>query len=182
MTSNKISEDYFEWLLKSVTPQNAVSYRKLLLHLHSTTFEYSKTCDGNRASDGCNLRWRYAYVTGQAKIFERIIKKALDGPCTMLEMMVALAFRCEETIMDDPRYGNRSSQWFWGMIKSMGFAAMDDTRFESKAANETLERFTHEQYAPDGNGGLFTVRNFQGDMKMLDIWTQMCVYLDSISQ
>lgn len=181
MTSNKISEDYFGWLLKSVAIPNAVSYRKLLRYLHSVTFEYSKACDANRASDGCDLRWRYAYVTDQANIFERIIKKALDGPCTMLEMMIALAFRCEETIMDDPRYGNRAPQWFWGMVKSMGFAAMDDTRFDSAAADEILKRFEREKYAPDGSGGLFTVRNFQGDLKTLDIWTQMCAYLDSIS-
>ena len=181
MTSNKISEDYFEWLLKSVTTPNAVSYLKLLRHLHSVTFEYSKPCDRNRASDGCDLRWRYAYVTGQDMIFERIIKKALDGPCTMLEMMIALAFRCEETIMDDPRYGNRVPQWFWGMIKSMGLDTMDDTRFDAKAVNEILERFVQEKYAKDGSGGLFTVRNFQCDLKMLDIWTQMCAYLDSIS-
>ena len=43
-----------------------------------------------------------------------MISAYLDNKtCSVLEMMIALAIRCEEHIMDDPDVGNRTGQWFW---------------------------------------------------------------------
>ena len=115
MDKNAVENKYFNWLADIVKVGNKVSYRKLLAHLHKTDFVY-KYADSSRASDGEDLRYRfYNEIPG--------ITKAdllyLDSPCSMLEMMIALAIRCEETIMDDPRYGNRTKQWFWNMTKSL---------------------------------------------------------------
>ena len=35
-------------------------------------------------------------------------------------------------------------------------------------------------YSPDGDGGLFTVRNCDRDLRNVEIWIQMCWYLDTI--
>lgn len=40
-----------------------------------------------------------------------------------LEMIIALAIRLEEHIMDDPDIGNRTGQWFWDMIVSLGLGS-----------------------------------------------------------
>lgn len=143
-----------------------VSFRKLLIYLHQTEFRYSIRKDGNRAEDGIDLRGRYGEIT--------------DDPCSVLEMMVALAIRCEEEIMDDPKFGNRTGQWFWGMINNLGLGSMSDDRFDRKYVDEVITRFLDRDYEPDGKGGLFTVKDCEYDLRDYEIWYQLCWYLDNI--
>ena len=107
-----IEKDYFEWLCQKVTNDDSVTrglYRKLLMELHTIKFVYSVPLDRNRAADGVGLRDRFALeITHNdfTKIEE--ITSNIIGDCSVLEMMVALVLRCEETIMDDTRFGNRT--------------------------------------------------------------------------
>ena len=96
-------------------------------------------------------------------------------------MMVALAIRCEETIMDDPQVGSRTGQWFWGMINNLGLGAMIDEKFDKNYVKEIVDRFLNRDYEPDGRGGLFTIRHCEDDLRNVEIWNQLCWYLDSIS-
>ena len=105
----------------------------------------------------------------------------LNGPCSMFEMMIALSLRCEETIMDDPRYGNRTKQWFWQMIKSLGLNYMNDDGFDRNTFQMAIDKFLNHKYEPNGKGGLFTIRECDKDLRQYDIWSQLCCYLDSIS-
>ena len=91
--------------------------------------------------------------------------------------MVALALRCEETIMDDPTLGNRTGQWFWGMITSLGLGSMSDDKYDKAYVNAIISRFLSRDYEPNGKGGLFTVKNCEQDMRDIEIWHQ---YLNSI--
>ena len=43
------------------------------------------------------------------------------------------------------------------------------------------DSFMDRQYEANGEGGLFTIRNVGVDLTKVDIWTQLCWYLDSIS-
>jgi hypothetical protein len=104
----------------------------------------------------------------------------LDRPCTVLEMMIALALRCEEDTMDDPLMGDRTGQWFWRMIVSLGLGAAVDGRFNPKPINAIIERFLNREYEPNGKGGLFTIKNCEYDLRTVEIWIQLCWYLDSI--
>ena len=104
----------------------------------------------------------------------------LDGPCSVLEMMIALAIRCEENIMDDPNIGDRTSQWFWGMVVNLGLGSMVDCRFDKQFVDETIRIFLNRKYAPNGNGGLFTIRDCDKDLRKVEIWHQLCWYLDKI--
>ena len=110
-----------------------------------------------------------------------IIIDALEKPCSVLEMMVALSLRCEEEIMDDPNIGDRTRQWFWGMVVSLGLGAMHDDRFDKKYVDETIERFLKRKYEYDGRGGLFTIKDSNRDLREVEIWYQLCWYLDSIA-
>ena len=179
MRKDEILNEYFEWLYQLVCGDrysNAISYKKLLAYLHRTEFTYLLSKDKNRAADGVDLRYRFS-----KERYHGHVPSCLDGPCSILEMMVALAIRCEETIMDDPKIGDRTSQWFWGMVTNMGLGYMSDNRFDEYAAKEIIDRFLNRDYSQNGRGGLFTVRNCEYDLTNIEIWTQMLWFLDSIS-
>jgi hypothetical protein len=96
-------------------------------------------------------------------------------------MMVALAIRCEETIMDDALLGDRTGQWFWGMIHNLDLNCMTDNRFDRDYVDDCVARLLNREYDPDGRGGLFTVRNCPHDMRDVEIWCQLSWYLGSIT-
>lgn len=176
---DRINDEYFEWLCELIDSKRFskhVSYRKLLTHLHVIEFTWFIPHDDNRADDGIQLRRRYALVQNDMSL-TRIIK----GPCSVLEMMVALAIRCEETIMDDTLFGNRSGQWFWGMVSNLGLSPMTDSRFDRDYVDDVIARFLNREYEPDGRGGLFTVRHCSHDMRTVEIWCQLSWYLGSIT-
>lgn len=180
MTRDDVLNEYFEWLYNLVCEgrySHNLSYHKLLMYLHNTEFVYSIKKDENRAADGVDLHYRFATWFEKN---DRYILKCLDRPCSVLEMMVALAIRCEETIMDDPLIGNRTGQWFWGMITNLGLGSMIDSRFDEEKVKYIVDQFLNRDYSPNGKGGLFTVRNCDCDMRKIEIWTQMLYYLDSI--
>ena len=177
-----LDNEYFEWLYDMVCAERysgAIGFRKLLKRLHDTEFIYIIDKDANRASDGMNLRYRFAYAYEQAGGV-RDAERYLIGPCSVLEMMIALSLRCEETIMNDPRIGNRTGQWFWKMVVNLGLGPMRDDNFDIQFVDRTLERFLHREYAPNGAGGLFTVPRCEYDLRKMEIWFQLCRYLDSI--
>lgn len=183
MNANYIIDEYFEWLYDLVCKNRfseKISYRKLLMRLHSIPFRYLIANDENRAGDGIELRYKFTIYEGYDESVEYILD-VLDGPCSVLEMMIALAIRCEETIMDDPQKGNRTAQWFWGMIVNLGLGSFSDINFDRRIVDSKIDRFLNREYEPDGQGGLFTIRNCDRDLRTVEIWCQLCWYLDRFS-
>jgi hypothetical protein len=182
MTTDEINNAYFNWLYDLVCAErfsSKISFRKLLLRLHNTEFTYMIPNDCNRAEDGIALRWRFSNAYPDE--FKRRIWDTLTGPCSVLEMMIALAIRCEENIMDDPMYGNRTSQWFWNMMGSLGLGGIQDDRFDRVMVDTIVHRFLIREYAPDGKGGLFRVKHCDFDLRTVEIWRQLLQYVNSIS-
>lgn len=176
---NQVKNDYFEWLYNYVCKgriNNSVSYKKLFMLLHDIEFDFYIRNDVNRARDGVDLRYRFAMY-----IDDECVMDILDGPCTVLEMMVALAIRCEETIMDDTRYGDRTSQWFWGMLTNLGVGYMTDEEYVKELAVKKIYDFLERRYSPDGKGGLFYIKDCEEDLTNVEIWTQLCWYLDKFA-
>ena len=179
MHENNVTIDYFDWMYNLVCRNRYsenISFKKLFSYLNDTKFTYSIRMDLNRAKDGTELRRRYANEFKIANIYDRIC-----GPCSVLEMMIALAIRCEETIMDDENFGDRTDQWFWDMMKNLGLGHMDDDEFDEKYVSDVITRFLNRDYEPDGRGGLFFVRNCDIDLRDVEIWIQMLWYLDNIT-
>jgi len=175
MTTNGIKESYFEWLIEVVCKgkyAKRVQYRRLLRWLHETTFIYSLYMDANRAEDGVGLRYQF----GDGVVSDYLV----DSPCSLLEMMVALSRRCEVHIMGNYDIGDRTGEWFWGMIANLGLDKMKDQDFNPEYVDMVISRLLLREYGPHGEGGLFTVRKRSEDLRDIDIWYQMSWYLDEI--
>lgn len=175
---DRINDEYFDWLCEVVDSKRFskhVSYRKLLMHLHNIEFTWFIPYDDNRADDGIMLRRKYALAHHDEELSDYI-----SGPCSVLEMMAALAIRCEESIMDDTLFGNRTGQWFWGMIRNLGLSPMNDSNFDADFVDDVIARFLNREYEPDGKGGLFTIKNCDHDLRTVEIWRQLSWYLGSI--
>lgn len=112
--------------------------------------------DSNRAYDGLKLREDFGIDLG-------------DKPCSMLEMMVALAIR-EDDIMAYYHSENDCPQtWFWEMLDNCGIrASTSDNKI-----NDILDKIIFRQYGPLGEGGLFYVPEPRRDLREVDIWYQM---------
>ena len=178
MTRTELANRYFDWMCQLVTDRRypSESYRRLLMRLHETEFTYSLPMDGNRAEEGIDLRYRFGR---EQDISDSMIASLLDiGPCSVLEMMVALSVHCEEHIMDDPDIGDRTGQWFWGMVDNLGLSRMDDQSFDLRRVDGALARLLDRKYGRNGEGGLFTVEDSRMDMRSVEICYQMNWYLN----
>lgn len=178
MKKNKkdnIIDRYFEYLCGMAGTPRKGSYRKLLMRLHDTAFYFSMGLDEDRAQDGINLRYKFAFENGIHDIDDYIYT-----PCSVLEMMVALAYRMDEQIMYDDELGDRTGTWFWGMVKSLGLFSMTDDNFDRDYVDDRLAIFMDRHYDAEGHGGLFTVEHGKTDMRELTIWYQMNAYLNTI--
>ena len=180
MTRNELIKEYFDWMCGFVYDKKQVknrSYKKLLNQLHSTEFIYILFMDGNRFEDGINLRYRFGRENNYE---ESMITSYLDDkPCSVLEMLVALSLRCEEHIMSDSDFGNRTAIWFWTMIDNLGLDKMDDANFDRHNVEKIIDRLLDRKYERDGTGGLFRISGCNRDLRTVEIWYQMMWYLNT---
>lgn len=175
-----LNDQYFNWLCEVVkTPDgDSRSFTQLLAKLYATDFEYIIGRDANRFADGIELRYRFG---NEKNIPEATIACVLDiSPCSVLEMMTALAICCEEDIMQNPDLGNRVPLWFWNMVESLGLIPYDDTNFDEQSVSFILHLFMKRRYQMNGAGGLFTFKNPPRDMRGVEIWYQAMWWFDNI--
>lgn len=181
MTRNNIPNKYFNWMYGLVCNgryNEGQPYRRLLTHLHDREFHYILDMDENRAADGVDLRYRFAYENNYD--YAAIARYLDTRECSVLEMMVALAIRCEDDNMGDPDIGNRTGQWFFVMLESLGLKTMTDDIFNEQYVDDVIDCFLERRYKRNGEGGLFTISNPCRDMRTAEIWYQMSWYLDEL--
>lgn len=183
-----IRELYFEWLLDQIFTDSIKHMRKdytdLMCYLFNAKFYWSIPRDSNRFEDGISLRDRFLDVCEMKHI---ITDDELDlyfnpSSCSVLEMMAALAIRCEDTIMYDSKYGNRTGKWFWVMIQSMNLHTMTNRDFNRDYVERVVTMMLNREYSPDGEGGLFTIPDCQYDLRDVEIWYQMSWFIAYISE
>lgn len=174
-----LNNEYLDWIFSLIgNTYDGKSYVKLLEYLHNCEFICLWEFDDSRAADGIEFRYRFGYENNYSRID---ISTYLDTrPCSILEMMAALAFRCEESIMSNPKYGDRTSFWFWGMISSLGLLGMDDRNLDKQFVDDVIHTMLHHNYKKNGRGGLFTVHDPRIDMRRLNIWYQLNAYLNEL--
>ena len=178
---NKIQDLYFDWMGKLAIDDDKIreKYSNLLFSLASTTFYFTIPLDENRYKDGIELRYRFGAENGLSAEY---VQEYLDfNKCSVLEMMVALCLKCEEQITYDPDKGSQLSDWFLEMLESLGLDGMDDDNFDQNYVDYKIEKLLNREYKPNGEGSLFTIYPSSGrDMRKVEIWNQMCLFLDSL--
>lgn len=180
MRQYKLEQQYFDWMYNIVCHDRYdkdISYRKLSEYLHDREFFWILDMDENRAKDGLDLRYRFCVDHECLSDIKKIDYK----PCSVLEMMLALAIRCEETIMDDPCYGDRTAQWFWSMVGSLGLRCMTDDHFDAEYTKTVIDKLLYREYCSNGEGGLFIIDDPPKDLRDVEIWNQLSWYLDTIT-
>ena len=168
-----MEETYFDWLCSKIKikDEDISNYSMLLEALNRFSFEYDLYGDRNRAEDGANMRYRFYLETGN------VIRDRSNNPCSILEMMIALAIRCE-SIMEKPETDDMTPYWFWDMIESLGLSGMANDNYDEFFIGQVICQFLTHSYEPNGKGGLFTIVKAKTDMRRIEIWYQMMTYLD----
>ena len=166
----KIIKSYYDWLIRHVRDNNhrKKDYKQLFDYLFNREFTFCLDMDENRAKDGVDLRYRFSYEHDCDDILDCL----QDKPCSVLETIVALAIRMDESIMYDPELGSRTSEWFWTMINNLGLEDMTDDKFDYRYVENVIDIFLNREYEPNGRGGLFCL-NTTEDVRDIEIWYQM---------
>jgi hypothetical protein len=178
-SDKEIEQNYFLWLCDIVgigrTSKDRRA-RELAWFLHNREFTYFIPNDDNRAEDGKKLREHYsdAFLDSNDCV-------CLDGPCTVFEMLVALAKRIEYQVAK-PQYEDRTSLWFWGMVNNLDLQPFleGEPRAERKIErnNMLVDQLLNRTYSRLGKGGLFPLRRSAQDQRKIEIWYQMMAYLE----
>lgn len=102
-----------------------------------------------------------------------------DGPTgrpSVLEIFVTLAVECEDKIMHNDDFGNRTCQWFWMMLHNLGVNIYDDAHYNNRTAEEIddkIQTFLDRTYDYYGEGGIFTCNHPYYDMRSAPLWEQL---------
>lgn len=173
-----IRQDYFDWLCSIVGERDRLL---LLRSLHERDFVAVLDKDSNRAMDGMELRDEYFETNPYYE------SGALDGPCSVLEMLIGLARRIDFDLKKTDFDRDRTADWFWIMIENLGLEGYTDEDFYDGegaefAISETIDTWLSREYLPDGRGGLFPLRWPSADQRDVEIWYQKEQFLKEIDR
>ncbi len=149
------------------------SYRRLADVLHRLEFYSILGNDEDRGNDGVDLRDLYESETG--------VYPDVDGPSTMLEMLIALAKRMAWVLVEGDDKGFTDAWCFWQIIRNLGLDRYSDSVWydlngEMKV-RRAISKVLGREYNRDGSGGLFPLRTPHEDQRGVEIWGQMMAYL-----
>lgn len=178
-----MEDSYFCWLVGLIGDEYVgTHYQKLLWKLYTTDYIWELDYDRNRAADGLYLRREFAKLNGYFVADGDVFQDPLivEGrPCSVLEMMIALARDAENDIMHDPDYGDRSGKWFWIMIQNLGLDVYDDYCWFEAEVDRILDVFLHRRYQTTGPNAPFPVKNSATVFANRDLWWQMNQYFEA---
>ena len=154
--------DYYLWLYELV---NDGEHDTLIRYLYEHPYTWQFTLDENRSAGGINMRNRYANENG---ILPRDVG---EGPCSILEMLIALSERMVELLTCD------IYTWFWQMLDNLGLTQFDDSNFDERGVSYILSVWLNRSYNSKGEGSLFPLKDYSGDCRNLDTWGQMNAWI-----
>ncbi len=173
MLPQPLDELYFKWLYQqvgSVRRRNpARTHWNLLRLFYTEPFAWWVPNDDNRAFDGLELREQFFAET------EGVVRDESweELGCDLFELLVGLSRRLSFLT------GEASDVWFWIMIENLGLYQYNDSvDVPKETVKEVLEGLIWRTYDPDGNGGLFPLRNPTVDQRDVEIWYQASSYLE----
>lgn len=162
---------YLNFLTNIVGKQR--QYSQLIQQLHRIEFYSLVPNDDNRAADGEELRVKFIDEAGGPQGSSSLP----GGPCTMLEMLIGLAYRLEFELLGG-RYERTAGEWFWVLIDNLGLTHCDDDLYSdgqhiNRMVEIAIRAVLERGYEPDGNRGLFPLKRPEKDQRRVEIWYQM---------
>lgn len=174
-----IKDRYFLFLLDKINSgiEEPERYLELLRRLHKKEFYYILPMDRNRAEDGRGLREEFLRTFNIEDPNED-----LAGPPSVLEVLIALAQRCENDIVHVDSEGIRTHEWFWKWVANLGLLKFtDDTIVEWLPTGELdvcLEKWMDRKFEKHGKGSPWPL--YDGgkyDVRKEEMWRQMIYWL-----
>ena len=155
---------YFNKLMKIIDGEG---YECLMKTLFNIDFYSDVLLDKNLIVKVYDFRYEIGYVG--------------TDPPSVLEALVILSMDIERNIMHKTEAGNRTAEWFWAMMRHLGFEYFDDEEFDDRCCGivyEGIDILLEREYRPDGSdGGLFPLKECDEDLRNTPIWTQACWWL-----
>jgi hypothetical protein len=179
-----IQDQYYSWLRDWVeTTGKRNKYNILLKSLHDKKFKWFVPNDDNRAFEGINLRQQFCEEELNLCFSDLYDSNVIigDNEATMLEVILALAFRCD-SIMADNADNVSINDWFWRLLNNAELDIYDDeycgyscdSRYE---IDKILEKIINRTYKRNGEGALFPLKKSKKDQRKIELWYQMCQFL-----
>ena len=107
----------------------------------------------------------------------------MDIPVSILEIMVSMAVRIEDTIMKNTSENNRTAEWFWDMMQNLGLRQQSNDIYDGdEYVDKILHDFNNRKYEKNGLGSLFITRDMSKDMRKMELWFQMHAEFNDILQ
>lgn len=174
---------YFDWLYEQVAidcPRRR-PYIKLLLYLFNRDFYWLVPMDENRYYDALELRDEFLdyYIDHHWAVITIEIEEEFKRHASVLEVLITLSRRCHDDIVGDDSYGS-TGVWFWRMIGNLNLYSMDDFNFDREMVDRIIDIFLNRKYSHDGEGNIFYIRGDSRDMRSVEIWCQLCWYVNYI--
>ena len=174
---------YFEWMLDCIGADKS-NHRQIetLYLMHCFTFAWTHPLDSNREADGYGLRKEFdsKYHCSQDEW-----ETYMMGPCTVLEMIIALAYRWWFHLHWEPDAPIREQySLFWEMYNNLGL----DKAETDEEVETIIFRMMERDYDEYCHGGMFPISKLPSifdedknrycfiDMRNQDLWMQMNFY------
>ena len=101
------------------------------------------------------------------------------GPCSVLEMMIALAESIDTYGSIDMLPIERTTKYFWLMIRNLELDGLVDSAWNYTSEsyfNHKIDVLLNRKYEANGSGGLFPLQKPEADQRYVEIWFQMQSY------
>ena len=169
-----LKQSYFEYLVDYICDKRhkRSSYLPVLDLLHGIPFVVVVEMDDQRMSDGLYLRERYLQKIDkydQLDIFE-------EDKASVLEVLIGIAQRLEFQV-GDGMIGDHTAEKFWELLANLDIEKYDSRRYFPLEIKEKVRNWMLRKYDFYGNGSIFPVKRCEKDMRELQIWDQMSVYV-----
>lgn len=179
---NEAFDAYFDWLKEQIMSDDIDElddYGILITTLSVMPFTYVVEMDSNRMWDGLYLR-NIFYDDHAA------FEGELTQDCSLLEMLVGLAYRMANDVFSD--LGKSTGDWFWEFMSNLGADYYTDDILEGVFTKnhrnyrddliDLLRNFMDRKYKDSRSGNIFLFKKDPKDLKKIELWYQMHYYIE----
>lgn len=164
--AKNIIYDYKIYLLREYMIEDQ-QYSKLLDRLFDTPFVAILSSDINRVDDGLYLRTEYP---------RRISEVLQEYPCSVLEVLIALAKRMDIEYVGTPGL-DRTHDIFYLFLDNLGLLYYNNRRYREREVYDILDTWMRRKFLSNGEGSIFPLHRCIRDQRNNSIWSQMQSYI-----